>query len=593
MMRSVSCIAASRVAQTTLKLAATAAPLAAQRFAAMDSAGSKSADMQQHPRVILTSERESIAPDLLRYEASFHHLMMRDVARHPADKVAFKCAASGQTVKYGEIAGLVRRYANVLYHKYGVRSGDRVLLMCPNTPTYVAYFHAILSLGAVVSPVNSLATPSEIARQARIAGATVLFAHDAFKPALQGSVEVEPLKVCYASVNTDGVDPVPESALAPEFAGPQDTIVLPFSSGTTGLPKGVQLTNRNLVANLLQTQVCCEFGEDDVMLAVLPYFHIYGLTVKLHGILHEGGTQITFPKFDMESYLDAIQREKATHCFVAPPIMVGFAKHPKTKLIDTNSVRTIMCGAAPLGADVQRMCEPLFKHASIGQGYGLTETSPVLTITLENGVYGRAGTLASDTEARIVVEDSTAADGFRDVLQGEEGELWVRGPQVMKGYLEAADTAQVLVADDDENAAKLGPWFRTGDIGFFDSLKQLAITDRLKELIKYKGSQVAPAELEALLLTHEAVADAIVVGIPAGDDCGEVPRAHVVLQAGATPSPELANAIKEHIKSRAAPTKWLRGGVKFVDAIPKTASGKLLRRVVREQERQAARKAEE
>jgi acyl-CoA synthetase (AMP-forming)/AMP-acid ligase II len=340
----------------------------------------------------------------------------------------------------------------------------------------------------------------------------------------------------------------------------------------------VQLTSRNLLSNVFQTQALCDFSRSDVMMSVLPFFHIYGLVVLLHGMMNVGAAQVIFPRFDMELYAQKLAQHRATCLFVAPPIMVGFAKHPAIQHVERSSVRTIMSGAAPLGPEIQRMVEAVFPSAAVGQGYGLTETSPVLTISLDRQHMGSVGLPAPDTELRIV-DVGQALDGGCtlqgvDAAVGEEGEVWARGPQVMKGYLRADDTAKVM-AD--------GGWFRTGDIGRIDSATgALYITDRLKELIKYKGQQIAPAELEAVLLSFPAVQDALVVGVPDPNSAGcELPRAHVVLRPGQHAS---ADDIERFVDAKVAPHKRLRGGVRFVATVPKSPSGKLLRRVVRQQE---------
>jgi acyl-CoA synthetase (AMP-forming)/AMP-acid ligase II len=550
-----------------------------------DSSGAGPKVVEAGTKFLTTSTRPSIMSALLQHQSSFHHLVMRDAASHRADRVAFKCAVTGATLKYGEIVGRARLYAALFYYKCNVRAGSTVLLISPNTPNYICLFHGILALRAVVSPLNTLATTQEIIRQAQLANSTVLVASHLLRDQLEKSrsaLTEAGISVCYDDVDLGSTPPVPEVAWAPEVSDPDETIVLPFSSGTTGLPKGVMLTNTNLIANLLQTAVALPMNSRDVLLSVLPFFHIYGLTVMLHTMLHCGGTQITFPRFHMETYLEQLQREKATLLIVAPPLIVQFAKHPALKQMDTSSVRLVLSGAAPLGEEVQRLCEPVFPHASVGQGYGLTETSPVVSITpFDDRYYGTAGQLVSDTQARIVVHDATA-DVYRDVPIGEEGELWVRGPQVMKGYLRQEDTDLMLPP------SVPGRWLRTGDLGRFDSDLSLTITDRLKELIKYRGSQVAPAELEAVLQEHPEVAEALVVGVPLDDGSGcEAPRAHVVLRKGVDATAAKESELAAFVASKVSPKKKLRGGIRFVDAIPKTASGKLLRRIVRDAERTA------
>ena len=544
---------------------------------------------------IITAARAPIDEELKSVEHSFHELFVTDCTRH-SSKTAFIDGTTGRTVSYAQVLGTSKRLAGAFYHQLNVRAGDVVALMMPNVPEYAAVFHGILALGAVVSPLNSMFTAAEIEKQARLSNAKCVItvshflaqvdeAVKAYNASAERQLQVLVLDKSTALDPSVTIEPVPADYVHTPKA--DDVIVLPFSSGTTGLPKGVQLTNRNLVANLLQTKGAIVLDDKAIVMAVLPYFHIYGMIVILHGFLHAGGIQITMPKFDMELYLDLVDKHKANYLFVAPPIMVGFVKHPKTKTIDMSHVKFVMSGAAPLGEEVQRMTEPFFPNATIGQGYGLTETSPVISVCpTGEKIYGSAGTLIGSTEIRVVKVPEKETDEAVDLGPGEgEGELWVRGPQVMKGYLRAEDTAIVFPEPG---------WFRTGDLVKVDEKGNIFITDRIKELIKYKGYQVAPAELEAVIQTHPAVQECIVVGVEDKEEGAgnEIPRAWVALKpsVAAEDREKTAAEIVAFVDGKVAPYKKLRGGVKIVDAIPKTASGKLLRRVVKDQEN-AERKA--
>ena len=575
--------------------------------------------------------RQSLAADP-RLDVPLTGLFRDQLAAVPKERrgnvSAFECAATGRALTFDQVTRLTDAYAAAFYHLLKIERGDVVCVLSPNSEFYCSLFHAILHLGGVVSPINTLATPAEIDRHMALAGSKVLItsnlqhdgdqspavtadtnAHDGStrKTLHLGRLGFHPDKL-RVDVPLFAVNAAAEiGAAVRKNAKPDDTIVLPFSSGTTGLPKGVQLTNRSLVANYLQTHQALHFSPTDVSLSILPFFHIYGMLVLLHCVLLAGGRQVTFPKFDMEQYLLTLAKQRATLCFVAPPVMVGFIKHPLTKKTDTTSVRWVFSGAAPLGEAVQRQCESLFPKATIGQGYGLTETSPVLCSSAtpaelggKETPYGTAGLLVADTEARIVDvsaerngDDAVANPStLPDVAEGEEGELWTRGPQTMKGYLRAEDTAKVFVPANDakDGGSNWGPWFRTGDIGKFRPCGHFEVTDRLKDLIKYKGYQVPPAELEALLQSHHDVQDAVVVGLPAADvGNGEVPAAWVVLKPGLLETDfggdeaKAAKAFVEFVAAQVNPHKQLRGGVTIVDAIPKTASGKLLRRTVRDE----------
>jgi acyl-CoA synthetase (AMP-forming)/AMP-acid ligase II len=325
------------------------------------------------------------------------------------------------------------------------------------------------------------------------------------------------------------------------------------------------LTHRNLVANLLQTDLLQPLGDRDVTIAVLPFFHIYGMTVMLNRGLANGATIVTLERFEMEPFLELVQRYRATRLFLVPPLILALAKSPLVDRFDLSSVQSIMVGAAPLDAGLAQRCATRVGCAVI-QGYGLTETSPVSHLSpLDRNKPGAVGPLVANTEALIV----DLATG-QPVGPGERGEIWVRGPQVMKGYFgQAAATADAFAGDG---------WFRTGDIAFVDEDGYFTIVDRAKELIKYKGFQVPPAELEALLLLHPAVADAAVIGLP-DEEAGEIPKAYVVLKGAVT-----AGELIAYVAERVAPYKKIRM-IEVIDQIPKSASGKILRRVLVERER--------
>jgi acyl-CoA synthetase (AMP-forming)/AMP-acid ligase II len=326
------------------------------------------------------------------------------------------------------------------------------------------------------------------------------------------------------------------------------------------------LTHRNLVANLVQSQAHFTIYEDDVMAGVLPFFHIYGQTAVMNLALANGATIVTLPRFDLEQFLGMIQDHRVTVASIVPPIAVALAKHPLVDQYDLSSLTMVNSGAAPLAAEVE-----LAYATRIGtrcqQGYGMTESSPVTHCTPREQphVPGSIGTLVPNTEARIVDVETG-----EDAEPGQPGELLVRGPQVMVGYMDDPEaTARTLDSDG---------WLHTGDVAVRDPDGTWRIVDRVKELIKYKGYQVPPAMLEALLLTHEDVVDACVIGAP-DEECGEIPKAFVVAR-GDVDVHALMTFVAEHV----APHERIRA-VECVDEIPKSASGKLLRRVLVERER--------
>jgi len=383
---------------------------------------------------------------------------------------------------------------------------------------------------------------------------------------LQVGVEAEGATPFASLLQSDG--PLPDVSIHPK----EDVIVLPYSSGTTGLPKGVMLTHYNLVANVAQMDGIdvtsgVELRPDDVVLAVLPFFHIYGMVLIMSFALYRGTTLVTMPRFDMERCLGLMQKHRVSYAYLVPPIVLGLAKHPLVDKFDLSSLRAILSGAAPLGDEIEDAVKQRL-GCLVTQGYGMTEASPVthfLAVRPEHDRKpGSVGPVIPNTECKVVDLATGEELGPR-----QEGELWIRGPQIMKGYLNnPTATAQTVDAEG---------WLHTGDIGYADEDGYFWIVDRAKELIKYKGLQVAPAELEAVLVSHPAVADAAVIGVP-DEEAGELPKAFVVLKGQAT-----AEEIMAYVAGQVAPYKKIRF-VEFIPQIPKSATGKILRRVLKEGE---------
>jgi acyl-CoA synthetase (AMP-forming)/AMP-acid ligase II len=510
-------------------------------------------------------------PDADIPEASLASVVLERAAAL-GEKRALVDGATRRGLSYAELAEGVRRVARGLADR-GFAAGDVVGLYSPNLPEYALAVFGVASLGGTVTPVNPLYTVDELAHQLQDARAKVLVTAPPFLEKARAAAARSGVKEIFVFGEADGALPFASllrSVGEPptvEIAPREDVAVLPYSSGTTGRSKGVMLTHHNLVSNIFQCVGMDDIREDDVVIAVLPFFHIYGLSVLLNMTLHHGCTLVTMPRFDLQTFLQALQEHKVTRAYVVPPIILALAKHPDVDAFDLRRLRCINSGAAPLGAEVQGA---LAKRLGciVKQGYGLTETSPVTHTNPDDGVrLGASGLLIRNTEGRIVDPASGA-----DLGAGERGELWVRGPQVMKGYLNDPSATRATITPEG--------WLRTGDIGYVDADGFLFVVDRLKELIKYKGMQVAPAELEALLLTHSAVADAAVIGSPDAE-AGEVPKAFVVLKGEATPDDLMA-----FVAERVAPHKKIRL-LEIVEQIPKSPAGKILRRLLVESERRA------
>ncbi len=497
------------------------------------------------------------------------------------EKAAFIDGSSGRTITYAQVTESVRGLAAGLAER-GFRKGDVLAHYAPNLPEYGVTFHGVATAGGVNTTANPLMTVDELSSQLVDSGARLLVTVPELVEKATAAAERSGVEEIFVYGEAHGATPF-ESLLLSGAEPPRieidpatDLIALPYSSGTTGLPKGVMLTHRNLVANICQsTYPGSKAKTDDEYareraIAVLPFFHIYGLVVIMNIPLYRGATVVTMPRFELAEFLRVIQDYRITRAWVVPPIVLAMAKHPLVDEYDLSSLEYMNSGAAPLSAELEVACgERLGCHMQ--QGYGLTETSPVthfVSDKLAGTMPGSIGPAAPNTECRII---DVATE--QDVPTGEPGELCIRGPQVMKGYLNNPEaTAHAIDADG---------WFHTGDVARLDEDDALWIVDRIKELIKYKGYQIAPAELEALLLTHPAITDAAVIPLR-DEEAGEIPKAFVV--AG---EPITADEVIRFVAERVAPYKKVRA-VELVDEIPKSPSGKILRRVLVERERQRA-----
>jgi acyl-CoA synthetase (AMP-forming)/AMP-acid ligase II len=555
-------------------------------------------------------------PDIVVPSTSLPEFLFGSLSPQDAARPAVVAADAERGYTFGELADAVGKVAGALAGR-GLGRGAVAALFAPNSPDYPVIFHGVLASGAAVSPANALYTPAELAHQLRDAGASILFTDTdgldrARLAAAEDGVAVSEIVVLDHQPQTHqpqtqttpnfprvGVlstlsrpsQHAPAGASHPNRTGitetgfveflaeagppprlqidPEDLAALPYSSGTTGRSKGVMLTHRNLVANLLQLRPMGRIDADSRLLAALPLFHIYGLTGIMNQGLHQRALVVTMPRFDLAGFLAAIAKHRIDHLHIAPPIALALAKSPLVDDYDLSSVRILVSAAASLDAGLAKAVADRL-GATVLQGYGLTESSPGT-----HGIphdrpdidLGSIGVPMPNVEARVV----DPATG-RDVAAGERGELWCRGPNIMRGYLNNP-TATAATVDRDG-------FLHTGDVVTVDSGGVFRVVDRLKELIKYKGYQVAPAELEALLLGHPGVADAAVIGVP-DPECGELPKAYVVRRDSHA---ELdANELMAYLADRVAPHKKVRL-VEFIERIPKSAAGKILRNQLRGRE---------
>jgi acyl-CoA synthetase (AMP-forming)/AMP-acid ligase II len=491
---------------------------------------------------------------------------------HFTDKPALVDGPSGRTLTYGELHQGIQSFARGLNQK-GFIKGDVLAIYCPNLPEYAIAFYGVAMLGGINTTINPLYTVDELKRQLNDANAKYLLTVPAFLDNAREAASQSGIEEIFVLGGTEGETSfasllraegkLPETTINPL----EDLVVLPYSSGTTGMPKGVMLTHHNLIANVTQISDLTGMSERDNLIAILPFFHIFGMVVLMaYGLLRRT-TIVTMPRFDLDQFLQLMQDHKISRAYLVPPVVLALVKHPHVDNYDLSPLKVITCGAAPLSKELTAACSERL-DCTVNQGYGMTEMSPVTNLDgddPESVKPGSIGPIVPNTEAMIVDVET------REPLErNQQGEYWVRGPQRMPGYLNNPEaTGESIDADG---------WYHSGDIGYIDDDDHVFIVDRVKELIKYKGMQVAPAELEAVLLGNDGITDAAVIPSP-DEEAGEIPKAYVVTNG------ELSAAeIMAFVAVKVAPHKKIRA-VEFVDEIPKSPSGKILRRLLVERER--------
>ncbi len=488
------------------------------------------------------------------------------------DRAAMIDPDSGAVLTYAELRSLAHRCAAGLAAR-GFQQGDIFAIYAPNLAHYPIIHLGVLLLGGIVAPLNPLLSERELTHLLHTTGATRLITVAGLLPAARVAAAVTNVGELFVFGDASGLEGVePLSVLladseehpTPTIDPQQDLAMLPCSSGTTGMPKAVMLTHEAVVASVEVSEGRMDMVAGDVMIGILPFFHIYGSLIHLHSSLRRGATTIPMPRFDPEQFLRLHQEHRATVAFVVPPIMNFLARHPLVSQYDLSSVRSILSGAAPLSPEVVRMVHERL-GAEVHQGYGMTEAVPT-HVNRADAPVESVGPALRNTICRIADIESGELLGA-----GATGELQIQGPQMMRGYLgDAQATGESITADG---------WLRTGDVGYIDAGGNLHIVDRLKEMIKYNAWQIAPAELEALLMSHPQVTDAAVVGIP-NEETGEIPKGFIVPTAGETIDEP---ALLAWVAAEVAPYKRLRA-LELVETIPRSASGKILRRELRARE---------
>ncbi|XP_069685518.1 uncharacterized protein [Periplaneta americana] len=506
-----------------------------------------------------------------------------------SDNIAFECGVTGRSYTYGATRKLCRRFAASL-HRAGLQAGSTLAIVMPNSPEWPIVFLGALEAGFVVTTINPTYTADEISKQLQDSQVKVIVTLSAIHSTIMTAVKISvgknnPLVIIAPGFQQGSQLPAGSIDLmemlqkdintSVRISGDfNDTAVLPYSSGTTGLPKGVMLSHKNFVSACSQLNCLHELcltepavgSHQDICPVIMPFFHIYGMTVLLLAKMLHGVKMVTLPRFEPTSFFNLLDKHEVRFMNIAPPLVLFLATHPGLQKRHIRALKYVSCGAAPLPrTDIHRFLERA-PRVSFMQGFGMTETTSVgLRSRPYDKNYESVGVPIPNTEVKISHPESGAT-----LACGEIGELCMRGPQVMKGYYNRPDATSDTI--DSEG------WLHTGDIGHYDDKNHFYIVDRLKELIKVKGFQVAPAELEQILRSHPQIEDAAVVGIPDVKN-GEVPKAYVVPKGSKISQDD----VKKFVAEKVSEYKHLKGGVQFIDKIPKSPSGKILRRILKEQ----------
>ncbi|KAF8517346.1 AMP binding protein [Gautieria morchelliformis] len=515
---------------------------------------------------------------------------------------AYIDAPTGQTLSRADVRIQCLQLAwglqNILYQK----RSSTIAIFSPNSIAWPVVLLGSIAAGLRVTTVNSAYTPRELRHQLEDSRAYYIFVH----PSLLNNTS-EALRLMGVSdveIKERIIQAAPAHSAVPGWrsmdelfgkgqltreepfdgAAAHETVLLCYSSGTTSKSKGVELSHHNVISVLciVTPQIAYLSPIGAVMLSVLPFYHIYGLVKLVLNPFYRGAPQVVMSHFDPDAFCANVERYKVTVSLVVPPILVVLANHPAPEKYNMSSLKILFSGAAPLGEGlslaVHARLRRLGADVMLPQGWGLTETSPTCIMQHETEWQRHAGSIGKllpNLQARLVLDD-----GVTDAPMGEAGEIWIKGPNVMKGYLNNPEATQDAITSD--------RWFKTGDIAVVDSEGNFRIVDRKKELIKYKGFQVPPAELEGVLLTHPRVVDAGVIGVFSEAEATEYPRAYIVPRGGvaslrtSADREALGQEIQAWIRTKVARHKYLRGGVVAVDTIPKSAAGKILRRELRE-----------
>ncbi|KAI9890441.1 MAG: hypothetical protein M1814_003925 [Vezdaea aestivalis] len=526
-------------------------------------------------------------------------LFERDDCEFPGTKVIYVDSVTNRSYTFSELQTVSAAFGAGLRALWDWKKSEVLAVYSPNSIDTAPVSFGCLWAGGIVTTINPLYTVSELAIQLKDSGATAIATQWHMIPAVLQAADLVDIPAHRIILLGDARDPTGSiehfTSVSPKAgtrtisrinSSPDDLSYLVYSSGTTGLPKGVMLSHRNLCTNLLQLQASeggklswqgGPAGKGDKIIATVPFFHIYaqklihgkGLTTILLQAVYYGFETIVMASFHLAKFCELVQKHRITYTYIIPPIILVLSKHPLVSNYDLSSLRMVNSAAAPLTAAI---VDAFWKRLRIPvkQGYGLSETSPCTHAQLWDewqSSIGAIGKLVPGMKAKILDPEGNL------VPIGESGELVVSGPNVFMGYLNNASATKAAFTDDG--------FFKTGDIAHMNSRGDFYVSDRIKELIKFMGFSVAPAELEGLLLTNSAVKDVAVVGTYDERRASEVPRAYIVPSPGVKSDKATEQEIIAWLAPRVAHFKWLRGGIRFVDEIPKSSAGKILRRVLK------------
>ncbi|RIB11180.1 hypothetical protein C2G38_2250325 [Gigaspora rosea] len=521
-------------------------------------------------------------PDIKIPQAGIYQYVTSNPNKIPDEKVIYVDGVTGRSYTFGEFKHETKKFAAGLQDKLEFKRGDVLAIFSPNQVDYPIVLLGTIAAGGKVTTANPIYETTKLSYQLIDSGASVLIVHpeileaaieasiDAKIPAsrvlLFGDKEIKGYKpYCSVLINDRVIEPI---YYTPEEAKSTTAYFL-YSSGTTGKRKGVEITHTNMVVRLAQeNSMECNLGPHSIIMAVLPLCNVWG-SIILHKILMLGATAIIHSNFSVEMICESIQTFKINRIYTTPPIILNLVNDPSAQQFDLSSVDKIICGGAPLSDQSERTFYNIFK-IPISRGYGLTETGGIATFpdTMKK-VPGSVGILFPNIKAKILSDDC------HELGCNEPGELWIHGPNIMKSYLNNKVATDAAIDKDG--------FFNTGDIVYVDEQGNYFIVDRNKEIIKGLGLyHVVPSELESILLTHAAVSDAAVIGYYSEKDATELPTAYVTIKNGYKQSRALAEEIQSFVDEKVLSYKRLRGGILFIDRIPKTASGKILRRLLKE-----------